>query len=289
MKKYSLILALALFLTSVQMVWADDKSVSEESISNTTLEKQVQSEETSATAEVEASKAKTEDNTTTEDKNTSESTAKPESATENAEAEDLPHDFYRAGKSGKVSDGDDNDNDNDNDIPEEEPEEEPAPVQQKNTQPLSNISNDKKAVRIRSFIRAKNKSLSVQQRSDIANAVLKYSKKYNVRSSLIMAVIWKESTYSPTTKTGPCYGLMQIHSKYSGSGLSTKQMYSISINVDRGTRELSSYLKKYNGNEVLALTAYNWGIGNVARGTYNTKYANNVLAKEKKIIAYMSK
>lgn len=285
MKKYSLILALALFLTSVQMVWADDKSVSEESISNTTLEKQVQSEETSAAAEVMKLNSQTNNNMATEDKNSSESTAKPEPVTENDEAEDLPHDFYRAGKSGQVSDGDDNDND----IPEEEPEEEPAPVQQKSTKSLSKISNDKKSVRIRSFIRAKNKSLSVQQRSDIANAVLKYSKKYNVRSSLIMAVIWKESTYSPTTKTGPCYGLMQIHSKYSGSGLSTKQMYSISINIDRGTQELSSYLKKYNGNEVLALTAYNWGIGNVARGTYNTKYANNVLAKEKKIIAYMSK
>lgn len=289
MKKYSLILVFALFLTSIQTVWADDKAVSEESISNTTLEEQAKPEENSASATVEQAKTETSENATTDDKKTADESATTEAVAEPAELEGLPYDFYRAGKSGQISDGDDNDNDIPEEEPEQEPEPEPAPVEKKTVQTPSNISNDKKSVRIRSFIRAKNRSLSVQQRSDIASAVLKYSKKYNVRSSLIMAVIWKESTYSPTTKTGPCYGLMQIHSKYSGAGLSVKQMYNIPINIDRGTQELSSYLKKYNGNEVLALTAYNWGIGNVARGTYNTKYANNVLAKEKKIIAYMNK
>ena len=39
----------------------------------------------------------------------------------------------------------------------------------------------------------------------------------------------------------------------------------------------------------MALTAYNVGVGNVARGNYQTVYAKNVLAKEQNIIAFARK
>lgn len=137
------------------------------------------------------------------------------------------------------------------------------------------------------FIAKKNPKLSAQQRELIASSVEKAAKKYNVRSSMIMAVMWKESTFQPNTKTGPCHGLMQLHHSY--CGLSKSEIYDIEKNILQGTRELSSNLKKYGGNEVMALTAYNVGVGNVARGNYQTVYAKNVLAKEQNIIAFARK
>ena len=104
---------------------------------------------------------------------------------------------------------------------------------------------------------------------------------------MIMAVMWKESTFQPNTKTGPCHGLMQLHHSY--CGLSKSEIYDIEKNILQGTRELSSNLKKYGENEVMALTAYNVGVGNVARGNYQTVYAKNVLAKEQNIIAFARK
>ena len=71
--------------------------------------------------------------------------------------------------------------------------------------------------------------------------------------------------------------------------MSKSEIYDIEKNILQGTRELSSNLKKYGGNEVMALTAYNVGVGNVARGNYQTVYAKNVLAKEQNIIAFARK
>lgn len=137
------------------------------------------------------------------------------------------------------------------------------------------------------FIANKNSKLSAYQRELIVSSIEKAAKKYNVRSSMIMAVMWKESTFQPSTKTGPCHGLMQLHQSY--CGLSKSEIYDIEKNILQGTRELASNLKKYGGNEVMALTAYNVGVGNVARGNYKTVYAKNVLAKEQKIIAFVRK
>ena len=41
------------------------------------------------------------------------------------------------------------------------------------------------------------------------------------------------------------------------------------------------------GDTTLALTAYNWGSGNVKRGNYNTKYANSVLKRRQNIVNAM--
>ena len=41
------------------------------------------------------------------------------------------------------------------------------------------------------------------------------------------------------------------------------------------------------GDTTLALTAYNWGSGNVKKGNYNTKYANSILKRKQNILNYM--
>ncbi len=192
------------------------------------------------------------------------------------EQSNLPADFYRAGK------GEDEEEEIEEEV-KEETKENQIVVTKKVSEPNVPVSAKNKV--FQRFIASKNRNVSVTQREAIANAVEVSANKYNVRTTLIMAVIWKESTFSPTTHTGPCYGLMQVHKSY--SGLSEKEMYQIGTNVNKGTQELASNLKKYGGNEVMALTAYNCGTGNVARGNYTTKYANNVLAKEQKIIAFM--
>lgn len=258
MKKCSFILASALFLSSFQMVWADEVVVSEEPISNLTLEQE-------AIPEAEKIGSET-----------------PESTV----SEELPYDFYLAGK---VEESNEDANDTDEDTLQNSDNKEDPGSDLKNKKTTTKeepvISSGKKSSLIQKFIQYKNRNTSAGVRSEIAESVLKASKKYNVRSTLITAVIWQESTFYPKTKTGPCYGLMQLHSAY--SGLSASQMYHIPTNIDRGTAELASNLKRYNGNETLALTAYNWGTGNVARGNYNTKYARSVLSREQKVINFL--
>lgn len=265
MKKCSLFLSFALFFTSFQMVWADEATVNEEPISNLTLEEETKSETKGTVSE--------------ETIIVSEDTS--------AVSEELPHDFYRAGKAEESDNVEQNE--------EEKTEEDSEDVENKNLEVKKQpsvkkepfLASSKKSSLLQKFIQYKNRNTSASVRSEIAESVLKASEKYNIRSSLITAVIWQESTFYPKTKTGPCYGLMQLHSAY--SGLSVSQMYHIPTNIDRGTAELASNLKRYKGNETLALTAYNQGIGNVARGNYSTKYARSVLAREQKVIDFLNR
>ncbi|BAG13963.1 transglycosylase SLT domain protein [Endomicrobiia bacterium] len=102
--------------------------------------------------------------------------------------------------------------------------------------------------------------------------ISKYSKRFAVDSLLIKAVMKKESNLNPraVSSTG-AVGLMQIMPKtareianqlnimnYSGKNLKEAE-----INIMFGTYYLKKLLNSYNNNLILALAAYNAGIGNV--------------------------
>ncbi len=135
------------------------------------------------------------------------------------------------------------------------------------------------------FIALKNSNVPAEQREKIAQCVKKAAEKYDVRSSLLMAIIWQESTFRTNCSSGACHGLMQLHSKY--CGLSMDEIFDIEKNIMEGANELSRDYSLY-GTDIMALTAYNQGTGNVNRGNYNTKYASRVLAKEQQILQYLN-
>ena len=95
----------------------------------------------------------------------------------------------------------------------------------------------------------------------------------NVDAALIAAVIYEESRFRDQTSHAGARGLMQITPetadfiarrsggiRFEQSDLATPQ-----INIAYGSYYLRYLLRRYDGNEALALAAYNAGEGNVDR------------------------
>lgn len=117
------------------------------------------------------------------------------------------------------------------------------------------------------------------------------SRKYGVDSSLVKAVIQQESGFDhQAVSPAGAKGLMQLMDG-TGSGLGVTNPFDPKQNVDAGTRFLGHLIKKYNGNEHVALAAYNAGPGRVDRLGIKTDQElaakMNLLPKETQ--AYVSK
>ncbi|RII25182.1 MAG: lytic transglycosylase [Geobacter sp.] len=94
-----------------------------------------------------------------------------------------------------------------------------------------------------------------------------------VDESLVHSIIRAESSYSPTAKSPVgAIGLMQLMpataKSMSGSKKGTFTADSLTkpdINIAYGTRHLRDLLQSYDGDQVMAIAAYNGGSGNVNR------------------------
>ncbi len=91
--------------------------------------------------------------------------------------------------------------------------------------------------------------------------------------SLIAGVIYAESKFSDSTSSAGALGLMQlmpstadfIAQRSGGTAFTTEDLSTPDINIAYGSWYLRYLLDRYNGNEVLALAAYNGGETNVSR------------------------
>ncbi|GIP35811.1 lytic transglycosylase domain-containing protein [Paenibacillus sp. J2TS4] len=91
------------------------------------------------------------------------------------------------------------------------------------------------------------------------------SMKYGVETSLIKAVIHAESSYNAYAQShAGAKGLMQLMDG-TARGLGVTDSFDPEQNIHGGTRYLSSLLAKYNGQEAVALAAYNAGPGRIDR------------------------
>ncbi|MDO5062908.1 MAG: transglycosylase SLT domain-containing protein [Peptostreptococcaceae bacterium] len=149
------------------------------------------------------------------------------------------------------------------------------------------LSKVKKLNAVKSFIKSKNNKLSDAVVTKVAEAALYANEKNQLDLSLILAVMWKESTFNPNVYNTNCYGIMQIHKNTgAGFGYKIKDLKDPYRAADLGSRILKGHIRSYN-SLVMGLTAYNQGTGNVNRGNYNTRYANNVIKKQAVIQAYL--
>lgn len=100
-------------------------------------------------------------------------------------------------------------------------------------------------------------------RAEINDIISEISSKYGVNEKLVSALIKQESGYNPTivSKAGAT-GLMQLMPATAES-LGVTDTKDPVQNVDGGVRYLKSLMKKYNGNLILSLAAYNAGTGAV--------------------------
>ncbi len=91
--------------------------------------------------------------------------------------------------------------------------------------------------------------------------------------ALIAAVIYAETKFDPRPSPAGAQGLMQILPATAyylaqlsgGSSFTAGDLANPSINVAYGSYYLRYLLDHYDGNEMLALAAYNGGMGNVDR------------------------
>jgi soluble lytic murein transglycosylase len=91
--------------------------------------------------------------------------------------------------------------------------------------------------------------------------------------SLIAGVIYAESKFSDATSSAGALGLMQllpstahfIADRSGGTAFTTEDLSTPEINIAYGSWYLRYLLDRYDGDEVLALAAYNGGMGNVDR------------------------
>lgn len=91
--------------------------------------------------------------------------------------------------------------------------------------------------------------------------------------SLIAGVIYAESKFSDSTSPAGALGLMQlmpatahfIAQRSGGTAFTTEDLSTPEVNIAYGSWYLRYLLDRYEGDELLALAAYNGGMGNVDR------------------------
>jgi soluble lytic murein transglycosylase-like protein len=126
-----------------------------------------------------------------------------------------------------------------------------------------------------------NKTYSKQE---ISNIISEISAKHGVNEKLVKALIRQESGFNPTieSKAG-AVGLMQLMPATAESMGVTDRKDPVQ-NVEGGVKYLKSLMKKYNGNLILSLAAYNAGpgavdkYGGVPPYKETQNYVKNILA-----------
>jgi soluble lytic murein transglycosylase-like protein len=107
-------------------------------------------------------------------------------------------------------------------------------------------------------------SSKVQLPADVSAAIDKWSAQYGVDPNLMKAQAYAESGGDQNAESGAgAVGVFQLEPATAADlGVDPTVMDS---NVQGGVKYMSQLLAKYNGNQTLALAAYDAGMGNVAK------------------------
>lgn len=92
-----------------------------------------------------------------------------------------------------------------------------------------------------------------------------YAARFGVRSALVYGMIRQESNFDPNAVSHcGARGLMQLLPSTAGD-MGVTELFDPEQNIFAGTQYISRMLKMFNGDERIALAAYNAGPGNVRK------------------------
>ncbi|WP_379138238.1 lytic transglycosylase domain-containing protein [Paenibacillus sp. sgz500958] len=101
--------------------------------------------------------------------------------------------------------------------------------------------------------------------TDYEDLIQQASSKYGIPVDLIKAVIDTESSFNPNVvSSAGAKGLMQLMDG-TARGLGVSDPFDPAQSIDGGVRYLSYQLKRFDGQEKMALAAYNAGPGRVSK------------------------
>lgn len=114
-------------------------------------------------------------------------------------------------------------------------------------------------------IRSTRPAASREQREQFEPLVREHATRQSLRPELVRAVIQVESGFNPRARSPKgAMGLMQLMPA-TAAELGVRDAYDPADNIRGGTRYLRRLLDQFDGNEELALAAYNAGPGAVTR------------------------
>lgn len=100
---------------------------------------------------------------------------------------------------------------------------------------------------------------------DYINALLNMEKEYNMPNGILQNIAYHESRYNPNAVShAGAIGIMQIHPRWH-KGVNPYDPYA---SIKYGAKYLDTLYKRFNNWE-MALAAWNWGQGNLAKYSYN--------------------
>ena len=124
---------------------------------------------------------------------------------------------------------------------------------------VTNRSLDGPGPRSEAAARRSTATILPQRRPDIDALVMEHARRQDLRPSLVRAVIQVESAFNPNARSPKgAMGLMQLMPA-TATDLGVTNAYDPVQNVRGGTTYLRWLLDRYDGNETLALAAYNAG------------------------------
>lgn len=135
---------------------------------------------------------------------------------------------------------------------------------------------------VANYMRHLNPDLSAGENARIATAVVKYSDKYVLDTSLVLAVIHQESSGRPWVRSEKgAVGLMQVMPYMLGSLDLAGNLASIETNVEAGCIILADNIRRLG--EDRGISAYFWG--NKIRGGSYLNEVNEVRAAVRRQVA----